>query len=86
MPVTDGESFGAALKADPELRDTHLMMMSSFGQRGDAKRLKAIGFSAYLIKPVKQSQLFDCLTMILRGGDEPAKTPDIPSRHPPYAP
>jgi CheY-like chemotaxis protein/HPt (histidine-containing phosphotransfer) domain-containing protein len=77
MPETDGESLGKAIKADPELRDTHLVMMSSLGTRGDAKRLKAIGFSAYLTKPVKQSQLYDCLAMVLGGGcAAPAKTQD----------
>jgi PAS domain S-box-containing protein len=76
MPDTDGESLGRAIKADSGLRDTHLVMMSSLGKRGDAKRLKDIGFSAYLTKPVKQSQLYDCLAMVLGGGAGPAKTPD----------
>jgi PAS domain S-box-containing protein len=77
MPETDGESLGRAIKADPGLRDTHLVMMSSFGKRGDAKRLKDIGFSAYLTKPVKQSELYDCLAAVLGGDDTTAKTPDI---------
>jgi PAS domain S-box-containing protein len=77
MPETDGESLGRAIKADPGLRDTHLVMMSSFGKRGDARRLKDIGFSAYLTKPVKQSQLYDCLAAVLGGDDTTAKTPDI---------
>jgi PAS domain S-box-containing protein len=83
MPDTDGESLGRVIKADPELRDTYLVMMSSFGKRGDAKRLKAIGFSAYLTKPVKQSQLYDCLAMVLGGGAGPAKTPEtaLVTRH-----
>ena len=83
MPETDGESLGKAIKADPGLRDTRLVMMTSLGNRGDAKRLKGIGFSAYLTKPVKQSQLYDCLAMVLLGGDATVKAPDIPlvTRH-----
>jgi PAS domain S-box-containing protein len=83
MPETDGESLGKAIKADPELSDTRLVMMSSLGRRGDAKRLKTIGFSAYLTKPVKQSQLYDCLAMLLGGGAEPPKTqePALVTRH-----
>jgi PAS domain S-box-containing protein len=65
MPEMDGESLGKAIKADPELRDTLLVMMTSLGRRGDAKRLEAIGFSAYLTKPVKQSQLYDCLATVI---------------------
>jgi two-component system sensor histidine kinase/response regulator len=68
MPEMDGESLGKAIKADPELRDTILVMMTSLGRRGDAKRMEAIGFSAYLTKPVKQSQLYDCLVMVVGGG------------------
>ncbi len=84
MPEMDGESLGRAIKADAELRDTYLVMMSSLGTRGDAKRLKAIGFSAYLTKPVKQSQLFDCLAMVLGGGRVAAvqtQEPALVTRH-----
>jgi CheY-like chemotaxis protein/HPt (histidine-containing phosphotransfer) domain-containing protein len=49
-------------------------MMTSSGKRGDPKRLEAIGFSAYLTKPVKQSQLFDCLATVLGAGDPSVKT------------
>ncbi len=65
MPVTDGEALGRAVKADPALRDALLVMMTSLGLRGDARRLEEIGFSAYLTKPVKQSQLHDCLATVL---------------------
>ncbi|MCX6560185.1 MAG: PAS domain S-box protein [Candidatus Aminicenantes bacterium] len=75
MPDTDGETLGRDVRADPGLRDTRLVLMSSFGSRGDAKRLKEAGFSAYLIKPVRQSQLYDCLAVVLGGNDSEAKTP-----------
>ncbi len=65
MPEMDGESLGKTIKADPELGDTILVMMTSLGRRGDAKRFKAIGFSAYLTKPVRQSQLYDCLATVI---------------------
>ena len=65
MPEMDGEMLGRKIKADPALRDVPLVMMSSIGHRGDAARLREIGFSAYLSKPVKQSQLYDCLVSVL---------------------
>lgn len=71
MPEMDGESLGLAIKSDSRLKDTRLVMMTSFGRRGDARRLRDIGFAAYLTKPVKQSQLFDCLVMVLEGGPAP---------------
>ncbi len=57
----DGAQLGKKIKQDPDLKNTILVLMSSMGQRGDARQLKEIGFAAYLVKPVKQSQLFDCL-------------------------
>lgn len=65
MADMDGESLGRAIKADPDLRDTLLVMMTSLGDRGDARRLEGIGFAAYLSKPVSQAQLHDCLTTVL---------------------
>ncbi len=85
MPEMDGEELGALIKADPELAASDLVMMTSMGTRGDAGRLEALGFAAYLTKPVKQSQLFDCLMVVLHRqgltGTTPAATPRIVTRH-----
>jgi CheY-like chemotaxis protein len=61
MPEIDGETVGKKIKQDPDLKNTILVLMTSIGQRGDAKRLEKIGFAAYLTKPIKQSKLYDCL-------------------------
>ncbi len=65
MPGMDGETLARAIKADNQIADTHLMMMTSMGQRGDAKRLGEIGFEAYLIKPVRQSEMFESISAVL---------------------
>jgi CheY-like chemotaxis protein len=39
-------------------------MLTSVGKRGDAEHFKKLGFSAYLTKPVKKTQLFDCLRIV----------------------
>jgi len=83
MPETDGESLGKEIKADPQLKDVILVLLTSAGKRGDAERLKEAGFAAYLLKPVKQAQLLDCLR-IVTGKSEGVKkdTPDrIVTRH-----
>ncbi|MGD8512814.1 MAG: response regulator [Deltaproteobacteria bacterium] len=84
MPEMDGEALGQAIKADQGLKDTTLVMVTSRGQRGDAARMKAIGFSAYLTKPIKQSQLFDCLVTVLgklRDGTEAGEKPGLVTRY-----
>jgi signal transduction histidine kinase/CheY-like chemotaxis protein len=65
LPDMDGESLGRMIKDDPALRETLLVMLTSVGQRGDAKRVSGVGFSAYLVKPVSPSQLLDALSTVL---------------------
>jgi two-component system, sensor histidine kinase and response regulator len=64
MPGMDGQTLGKKIKEAPDLRTTILVLMTSMGRRGDAKRSENLGFAAYLIKPIKQSQLYDCLSTI----------------------
>jgi PAS domain S-box-containing protein len=64
MPYMDGEELGRRIVQDQGIETPRMVIMSSIGARGDAARLHELGFSAYLTKPVKQSQLFDCLTTI----------------------
>ena len=78
MPDMDGEALGGVIKSGPELKETVLVMLTSFGQRGDATRMKDIGFAAYLTKPIKGSQLFDCLVTVLE--EAPGRTVDEQKR------
>ena len=61
MPEMDGELLGCQIKADPLLASTKLIMMTSLNHGGSSSRILAQGFSAYLVKPVKQSRLVDCI-------------------------
>ena len=61
MPGMDGATLGQVIKTDPAIADTRLVLMTSLGQRGDARRCKEAGFSGYLIKPVRVSELYECL-------------------------
>ncbi|HXH70194.1 MAG TPA: response regulator [Pyrinomonadaceae bacterium] len=65
MPKMDGFELARAIKADKKLSAVRLVLMPSFDNRGDRQTAREIGIAAYLIKPVKQSQLFDCLAMVL---------------------
>jgi two-component system, sensor histidine kinase and response regulator len=63
MPEMDGAELGRRIKNDPALKDTIMIMLTSQGLRGDATMMKKIGYAAYLTKPIRRSQLFDCLAM-----------------------
>jgi CheY-like chemotaxis protein len=66
MPGMDGFTLAARIRAQAELRDTRLFMLTSAGQRGDAARCKDIGIEVYLLKPVKQSALLEAIARSLR--------------------
>jgi PAS domain S-box-containing protein len=83
MPGMDGVELGRRIKESPELRDTRLIMMTSHGERGDAARISQLGFAGYLTKPLRQSQLRECLALVLGRGDSPmaASGPALVTRH-----
>ncbi|HEY9703080.1 MAG TPA: response regulator, partial [Allocoleopsis sp.] len=65
MPGIDGEMLLQMIKCDPSLSQTKLIMMTSIGDRRNTSRTVVMGFSGYLIKPVKTSKLLDCLLTTL---------------------
>ena len=65
MPGMDGAALARAIKADETLKDIRLVLMTSLGLRGDARRMKEIGFAACLTKPARQSDIFDSLCAVL---------------------
>ena len=81
MPGGDGASLGRRIKADAQLASTVLIMMTSLGQRGDARRMAASGFAAYLTKPVHRQHLRDCLAMALGRKDHPHGETPLITRH-----
>ena len=65
MPGMDGEDVAREILADPALRGVRILILTSIGQRGDARKFEDLGCSAYLTKPVRQSQLLDALAEAL---------------------
>jgi PAS domain S-box-containing protein len=63
MPGMDGLELARRIKQDPALRNTHLLMLSSIGL-GTRETLEA-GIERCLLKPVRQSALFDALLSVL---------------------
>ena len=82
MPEMDGESLCRAIKANPTLAPTKLVLLTSIGKIRSSAELAEMGFAAHLTKPVKKSQLYNCLLSVLAGSaarKEPEKHP-APSR------
>lgn len=71
MPGMDGLELARAIKADPLLAPTRLILLTSSGQRGDAAVAHAAGYAAYLTKPVRKAQLLACLTTVHASSEAP---------------
>jgi len=65
MPGYDGAKLGKVIVGDDNLKSTRLILLTSSGQRGDGRLFSEIGFAGYLLKPVTQRDLTDCLSMVL---------------------
>ncbi len=71
MSDMDGWGLARAVKADASIAGTGLIVLTSFGQTFRPAELEVAGIEAYLVKPVKQLRLFDCLVHVLaRAGAE----------------
>ena len=64
MPGTDGLTLARQIKVDKSLSDIRLVLLSSFGPGLETSVIKAAGIEACLVKPVKQSALFDSLAEV----------------------
>ncbi len=81
MPEMDGFALAECIKRNPDWKTATIMMLSSAGQRGDAKRCRDLGVAAYLTKPVRQDELLDAILTAL--GTRPTKetSPALVTRH-----
>ena len=69
---SSGEELGHAVRSDEVLKQTRTLLTTSLGRKGDAQRAQAMGFSAYLMKPLQWSELYEALVEVL-GQAEPAQ-------------
>ena len=77
MPFLDGLKLARAITAEPTLAATRLVMLTSVAEHPDEETQRLAGLSACLDKPVRQSQLYACLT---GAGKRPAAAaaPELP--------
>ena len=82
MPGMDGLELAQRIKTDPTLTATRLLLLTSLGQYNTVESTYRAGVRTVLTKPVRQAQLFNCLTTVLgpSGGSPPASSkPEAPS-------
>ena len=83
MPEMDGLALARQIKSDSAIAQTHLILLSSMGQRLHARELKEIGIEASLLKPVKQKQLLSCVTQTMAQGGSAQPAASVPAERAP---
>jgi PAS domain S-box-containing protein len=78
MADMNGLTLSRVIKADPEICATQLVVLTPPGKAISPGKLKELGIEASLVKPVKQSRLFDCLIYAI-GTIAAEKAPAKPS-------
>jgi two-component system, sensor histidine kinase and response regulator len=67
----DGLELAQAIKADPNLAPIRMILLSSVSQRGQWSAAQQASIAAALTKPVRQSQLYNCLLTVMGSAAEP---------------
>ncbi len=65
MPEMDGFDLVARIKANPRMKSTAIVVLTSGGMPGDNARCRELGVNAYLTKPVCQAELLRTLLVVL---------------------
>jgi signal transduction histidine kinase/DNA-binding response OmpR family regulator len=77
MPKMDGFSLVENIRRRPELSTITIMMLTSAGHRGDAARCQELGVAAYLLKPIRQSELREAIARVLGAKEQKGAIPLI---------
>ena len=64
LPGMDGLQLCSHIRSDLRLDDTRLILLSSQGRRGDAKKTRQAGFDLYMSKPINQFDLYNGLCRV----------------------
>ena len=75
MPMMDGFSLVERIRQRPELSTATIMMLTSAGHRGDAARCQELGVAAYLLKPIRQSELREAIARVLGAKEQKGAIP-----------
>jgi two-component system cell cycle response regulator DivK len=65
MPVLDGHEATRRIKAQPELRNIPIIVVTSYALSGDEVKAKAAGADAYVAKPFSPRALLATIRQLL---------------------
>lgn len=79
MPEMNGLTLAREIKDDPALRETKLIILSSYSQPGDIAQCRNLGVEGYLTKPVGQHDLLSVIRTVFGDSQATEETTEQPS-------
>ena len=67
MPDVDGFTLARKVQENRVLCRSMIMMLTSGDRPGDIRKCQELGIAAYLVKPIKQSELLDAILVAIGG-------------------
>jgi CheY-like chemotaxis protein/nitrogen-specific signal transduction histidine kinase len=77
MPEMDGFELIERIRQGKDSSTATIMMLTSAGHRGDAARCQELGVAAYLLKPIRQSELREAIARVLGAREQKGAIPLI---------
>jgi signal transduction histidine kinase/CheY-like chemotaxis protein/HAMP domain-containing protein len=77
MPKMDGFELIQRIRQRKDWSAATIMMLTSAGHRGDAARCQELGVAAYLLKPIRQSELREAIARVLGAREQKGAIPLI---------
>jgi CheY-like chemotaxis protein len=85
MPEVDGFCLVQRVREQLSVPVPMIMMLASGDRPGDISRCEELRVAAYLLKPIKASELLDAIVMALGISAPEEETPESPAKGPPTA-
>ena len=70
MPEMDGIGLARAIRNDETLNDVRLVLLTSSARPGDTRAAQEAGIRAFLTKPARIADLYECLAQLLAPPDD----------------
>ncbi len=70
---TDSVELARSIRANPAISGTRLVVLGPVGSHALAKEAQAAGVDACLVKPIRQSELYECLVHLFTDSKSPPK-------------
>jgi len=80
MPVMDGFGLAEKIRSNPRWKDVLILMLSSSNLFLDDEKYRQFGVAAVLLKPVKQSELYNAILALFQQSEDVREARTVPDR------